>query len=230
MRRISERARRSLQADVFNQFPFHFYQLEKSALFRPKGVIHIGAHDGAEVPFYFALGIKKVYLFEPQPFYADLLHRRYRSDQRVEVFPFALGSSPEELPIFTEVEGSPNRSASASILRPKEHLADFDYVKFNLNPTTTVSVRTLDSFQLDDVDLLVIDTQGYELEVLKGALDTLPGIKWIVFEYWANEAYEGVPSEEELLAFVISQGFRPVLKSFDRTFGDYFVARPELIL
>jgi FkbM family methyltransferase len=228
--RVPQSLRRSLQGKVFNQFPFHIYQLEKSSHFRPTGVIHIGAHDGAEVPFYFALGIKRVYLFEPQSFYADLLHRRYGSDRRVKVFPFAVGSSTKELALFTEVEGSPNRSASASILKPKEHLTDFDYVRFNLKPTNKVHVRTLDSFELADVDLLVIDTQGYELEVLKGALNTLPSIKWIVFEYWTNEAYEGVPSEEDLLAFVAAQGFRPLLKSFDRTFGDYFVARPEQIL
>lgn len=230
MASVPQSLRRSLKAKVFNQFPFHIHQLEKSSRFRPTGVIHVGAHDGAEVPFYFALGVKKVYLFEPQSSYAELLHRRYRSDRRVKVFPFAVGSSMEELALFTEVEGSPNRSASASILKPKEHLIDFDYVRFDLKPTNKVPVRTLDSFRLDDVDLLVIDTQGYELEVLKGALNTLQRIKWIVFEYWTNEAYEGVPSEEDLLAFVAEQGFRPVLKSYDRTFGDYFVARPEQIL
>lgn len=227
---VSQGLHRSLHRKVFNQFPFHIYQLEKASHFSPTGVIHIGAHDGAEVPFYFVLGVKIIYLFEPQSFYADLLSRRYENVRRVRVFPYAVGSSTDELALFTEVEGSPNRSASASILKPKEHLTDFDCVRFDLKPTNKVTVRTLDSFELDDADLLVIDTQGYELEVLKGALNTLPSIKWIILEYWTNEAYEGVPSEEDLLAFLAAQGFRPVLKSFVRTYGDYFLARPEQII
>jgi len=210
-------------------FPFHLHQLKKSTIFNPNGVIHVGAHDGAELPFYRSLGLTKIYLFEPQLKYAQLLRKRYGRDRRVEVFSDALGSSATHSEIFTEIEGSPNRSASASLLRPKQHLQDFDYVQFNLASPDLVSVSTLDSFGIVDADLLVIDTQGYELEVLKGALQTLAHVKWIIFEYWTNEAYEGNPTEQELLSFVAAHGFLPVLKSYDRTFGDYLVARSEFI-
>jgi FkbM family methyltransferase len=239
LRKLTERSRKLLTLifapNVFklsnpsDLFPFHLHQLQKSTIFNPTGVIHVGAHDGAEVPFYRSLGLAKIYLFEPQLKYAQLLRNRYGRDRRVEVFSDALGSSAIHSEIFTEIEGSPNRSASASLLRPKQHLQDFDYVQFNLTSPDLVTVSTLDSFGIVDADLLVIDTQGYELEVLKGALLTLAHVKWIIFEYWANEAYEGNPTEHELLSFLAEYAFLPVLKSYDRTFGDYLVARREFI-
>jgi hypothetical protein len=47
-----------------------------------------------------------------------------------------------------------------------------------------------------------MDTQGHELEVLQGTQQTLTHIKWILFEYWKNEAYEKWVLETEIENFV----------------------------
>jgi hypothetical protein len=43
----------------------------------------------------------------------------------------------------------------------------------HVNGAGEIEVRTLDSFRLNDVDFLKIDCEGYELQVLQGAVETL---------------------------------------------------------
>jgi len=74
-----------------------------------------------------------------------------------------------------------------------------------------------------------MDTQGHELEVLQGAQQTLTHIKWILFEYFKNEAYEKWVLETEIENFVEEQGFQPVLKTFGGSTGDCLAVRPECI-
>jgi hypothetical protein len=139
------------------------------------------------------------------------------------------GSSSLQSLIHREKEDSPNRSGSASLLKPKAHMADYPHVQFEQTPSEQVEIRKLDSFQIEEADFLVVDTQGYELEVFRGAEKTLEHIQWLIFEYWQNEAYENCAKENELVDFIRDCGFHPLLKSFDRTFGNYLVAKKEVI-
>lgn len=215
--------------DIEGLLPFHIKQIELMCLFNPHGVIHVGAHQGQEVPLYQSKKLKSIHLFEPQSKIAFDLRQRFAGQDNIVVYPVALGSSERKAPIFKEVSSSPNLSSSSSLLRPKQHLEDYAYISFEENPTEFVTQSPLDSFEIDDADLMVIDTQGYELEVLKGSTRTLRNIKWLIFEYWQNEAYEGCPTENDLLFFVKEQGFIPLMKTWDRTFGNYLVVKPEVL-
>ena len=114
------------------------------------------------------------------------------------------GFIPEESAITKAfyLSGSRNLSGASGLLKPKIHLTDFPGVKSEATPSQRVEVNTLDSYQIKNTDFLVMDTQGYELEVLQGAQQTLTHIKWILFEYFKNEAYEKWVLETEIENFV----------------------------
>ena len=161
------------------------------------------------------LNVDNIHLFEPQSDIFQLLRENYGYKKNVHLFNSALGATDGvTLPIHREEQGSPNLSGSASLLKPKKHLTDFSGVKFEATPSQQVEVNTLDSDQIKNADFLVMHTQGYELEVLQGTQQTLTHIKWILFEYWKNKAYEKCVLETEIENFVEEQGFQPVLKNF----------------
>ena len=57
---------------------------------------------------------------------------------------------------------------------------------------------------------MYVDTQGYELEVFKGAINTLKHIDFIFCEVNRAEVFEGCAQIGELDAFLADQGFKRV--------------------
>ena len=69
-------------------------------------------------------------------------------------------------------------------------------------------LRSLDSLLAGEpADLLKIDTQGYELEILKGAARSLPAAKAVILETSLIEVNEGCPLLHEVVAYMHERGF-----------------------
>ena len=100
-----------------------------------------------------------------------------------------------------------NKGQSSSILKPKLHLEQYKWIKFT--DKEEVDIDRLDNVDYDRelYDFLHIDTQGYELEVLKGAVESLKFINEIECEVNYAELYEGCPMESEITDFLREQGF-----------------------
>lgn len=77
--------------------------------------------------------------------------------------------------------------------------------------SVTVPMRTLDSFvasgEIAPPQLIKADVQGYELEVLRGASETLASADAVLLEVSFRELYEGQPLAHEVIAFLGDRGF-----------------------
>ena len=73
----------------------------------------------------------------------------------------------------------------------------------------TRQLRTLDSVlgAHSGIDLLKIDAQGYELEILGGAVRLLPSIQAIILEVSLIEINRGAPLANDVFAFMKRHGF-----------------------
>jgi FkbM family methyltransferase len=71
-----------------------------------------------------------------------------------------------------------------------------------------VPMRTLDGYKFEGVDFIRIDVGGHELEVLKGARDTLTNNKFppIIFEVWDDEWYAA--DRAAVLTYVEELGYK----------------------
>jgi FkbM family methyltransferase len=112
---------------------------------------------------------------------------------------------------------SSNEGASSSMLAPKRHLDEHPEVKFERTVklrSTTVDIlcrevqRAVPGFQASVLDFMVLDTQGSELSVLKGARRTLHSINQIWTEVSHGGLYENDVALEDLQAFLRGFGFR----------------------
>jgi FkbM family methyltransferase len=83
-----------------------------------------------------------------------------------------------------------------------------------------VTVATLDEYcvanQIEKIDVLKIDTQGFEMEVLQGSIRMLAeGRVGVVFlEITFSEMYRGLPTLDEIYRFIIERGL-PLVAFYD---------------
>ncbi len=72
-----------------------------------------------------------------------------------------------------------------------------------------IELRTLDSFKLDGVDLIKIDTEGFELPVLRGAVETINRCRPVIVVEQKRDMAEqmGLP-KLGAVAFLVDQGYR----------------------
>lgn len=169
---------------------------------RPKHVVHVGAHHGEELNEYVQNGLERITLFEPLAAHCEVIRSKI-ANYPAELFQVALGATEQrDVKIFLASNGQ-----SSSVLAPKEHLELHPYVGFS--GFELVEQRTLDSYGLSP-DMLNMDVQGYELEVLKGATQTLASVKLVVTEVNSTEVYENCARIEQLDAFLADYGLARV--------------------
>jgi FkbM family methyltransferase len=163
------------------------------------GLIHAGAWDGRE----YVGDERRLLLIEPQADAFRRLSANFNGNPKVTLVNCALGARRGTVEMHLS---EPDHSSS--ILVPKEHFRLYPDVTFS-GETEKVAVETLDGVvPSQDYDEMVIDVQGYELEVLKGARKTLPQIQRLVCEVNLDEVYEGCALVDEVDAFLDEHGFR----------------------
>jgi len=155
-----------------------------------KGVIHVGGHVGEEIPLY-KKQTNNIHIFEPLKECFDQI------DNSVQKYNVALGSTTKTLPFNIA-----SNHQSSSFLTPKTHLEAHSDVIFNKDNVRLIQINTLDSYEIKDCNFLNLDVQGYELEVLKGATNTLKSIDYIYTEINVKELYENCVQLNELDEFL----------------------------
>jgi FkbM family methyltransferase len=191
----------------------------------PRGVVHVGAHEGQELPVYLAMGFGRVLLVEANPAVFARLASAVGAAPGVELAAYALcdreGTVDLRVTSFDQ---------SSSLLALKRHREV--YPEIEESEVVAVPARTLDGLLEErgaaaDFNLLVLDVQGAELLVLQGAERTLAGLDAVVSEINFEELYEGCALAGELDAFLAARGFARAATScyHHPSWGDAFYRR-----
>ena len=169
------------------------------------GIIHIGGHYGREIDKYKSHNVNDIVLFEPLTSNFSVLNDIVKNTEgNIIAHQVALGNDNRKVTMNI----SSNEAQSSSILTPKVHLTAHPEVTFS--GTEEVEMRKLDDYDYQDYNMIVVDVQGYELEVLKGASQTLSNIDYIYCEVNCDEVYEDNARVEEIDEFLSSYGFKRV--------------------
>ena len=158
-----------------------------------KTVIDVGAWCGtwakAIEPF-----AKKVIAFEPDKTHFECLQRNctINCTPRME----AVGAQLQEVSLTED---------------------NFTQAK-RVNEKGNIRMITLDHMAYEDVDMIKIDVEGYELEVLKGATKTLESVKYLMIELNNNTKKYG-SSNIVVEKFIADLGFKVLMEHWpDKVF------------
>lgn len=176
------------------------------------GLIHVGANTGQERAVYDSHDLDVLWLEPLQEVYRKLQVniRPYPKQQAM----CCLVTDRDDVP--TRFNIASNTGESSSILDMALHRDIWPTVGF-------VGARTLTSITLDSLlsraavsadayQALVIDTQGAELLVLRGARNTLAAMRYVKLEAADFESYVGGATLEQLTRYLQAQGFREMLR------------------
>lgn len=170
----------------------------------PRGIIHVGAHMGEEVPMYRRLGFDRIYLIEPGMEASRVLSGKFSVDQDVTLW---LGTAIHDGPTQTVKLGSDGRTLGTYVGGDGELVSALPLRQLQgemwwgrVNP-----VRP--SIPMFRPNVLVVDTQGTELDVIKSA--DLSMIDMIIVE--TRDPGTDAPAADfhEVCAW-LAPGFAPV--------------------
>lgn len=199
------------------------------------GVIQVGAHWSEEHEVYIQLGIINIVYIEPckDAFEKLIIKHRYPSERNphVTVILFNVACSDEEGEMEMYVSHF-NQGQSNSLLKPQLHLQQHPEVVFT--DTEKVKVIPLDKlpFNREDYNLLVMDCQGAEGNILKGATETLKHIDCIYTEINTAETYDGnmlLGEMDDFLGFYDFFRVETKMASENLTWGDAVYLKSHLI-
>lgn len=178
----------------------------------PDCVVDVGANVGQFGDIVRAAGYEgHILSFEPcsEPF--EQLERRSRDDERWEAHQLALSDSDGER--LMHVTAS---SLFSSFLEPSAYSLARTPDESPVVAQEEVPTRRLDAWWLGEVDgsfgrriFLKVDTQGCDLEVVRGAAGILDRICGLQVEGSFRGLYDGAPHCLEALAFLRQAGFEP---------------------
>ncbi len=202
--------------------------LQKSKV---NSLVHIGGHIGQEINFYQSLNFDKVIYFEPVKKFADEIRHKIEHLANFSLHECALGNENSNKLIHIANKGENDDSGSTSLLEPRKSNISFG--------KTIIEVKKYSSFNYLNIDMAVIDTQGYELEVLRGFENKISTFKFLIVEFSNFEGYLNQTIQKDLNKFLILNNFslvtqrKKVLKVFKNTqtgsYGDALYINNKLI-
>ncbi|MDP2025573.1 FkbM family methyltransferase [Sulfuriferula sp.] len=174
---------------------------------RPATVFDVGANKGQFRDFLRCeVGYGgDILSFEPIPELAEALAERAKSDSHWKVFPCALGAEPSTLAL--NVSDSTDFSSFLKVSGGTQAL----FPGASSQRTVQVPVQTLTDFtktnRQDAPFFLKLDTQGFDMNVIKGGLPVMQDCAAVLCEVSVIPLYEGQPTWREMITYLEALGF-----------------------
>jgi FkbM family methyltransferase len=160
----------------------------------------------------------QVYSFECNPYTVNVCKETVRGYPNVHFNDFGLGNVIETRQFYPYLLHG-NTGASSFLKR-------IDYAETQRD-VENIKIDTIENFcknaGISSIDLLCMDTQGYELNILKGCGTILSTIKHIIIEEPranAQRKYIGSPSHTEIQTFLQENGFSETARVFENALED----------
>lgn len=193
-----------------------------------RGVVHIGANDWYEYQAYKQMGIERLLGFEPLQEAVERFRASVSPQEGLLLYPIAIGAK-NALQSLSVASGDGQQSTFL------EHMPEYkeQYPDSQILRTEEVEVVRFDTFlkrhpeiTLSDYNCLVVDVEGYEMEVFKGMGELIKNFDFLNIELSGKPRYYGGITAEEAIAYLDKMGFRQDSQIEDC--NDVFFIRKDL--
>jgi FkbM family methyltransferase len=143
-------------------------------------IIDIGSNIGNHAVYFGKIkNVKKMYLFEPNEDAFSVLKKNIQINglnNITNLYDFALGSKNSKAEI--DLDGSSLKNLGRTSIKESDK--------------GDIEIKKLDNIEIteDTVDLIKIDVEGFEIEVIKGALETINRYKPVIWVEAFENNYE----------------------------------------
>lgn len=172
-----------------------------------KGVIHIGANLGTERDSYDKCGINVLWYEAIPEVFTNLQKLLSKYPKQKAICDLLTEKDGQEITFHV----ANNDGCSSSIFELADHKKIWPDVALTqtLKLTSSTLPTSLKRNHIDtkDYQAMVLDTQGSELLILKGAESILPQMKYIKTEAADFNSYKGGCTLNEIDEYLLTQGF-----------------------
>ena len=192
-----------------------------------KILAQVGAHFGQEIRIFQKYNFDKIILFEPNTEAVEVLIDKSKDFKNIQIYPFALGNTNKKNDMYYSSE---NKGQSSSFLAPEIHKKVQPNIKFQ--EKRLVEIKKFEDLNISRVDFLIMDVQGFELEVLKGFGKKINELKFLFTEVNRDNLYSNNVLIWDLDKYLYINGFIRIWTSWrtaDMPWGDAFYLKTSSI-
>lgn len=190
---------------------------------KPIIVFDVGAHYGETIKlFYKKLKISKIYSFEASPQNYKILQKKIAkyNTKKIQIFNYGAGEKISENFINQTIESSSSTinklNEKSKYFKKKLKILNIKN-KESFQSKIPIKIITLDYFieknKIEYIDLLKIDTEGYELNVLKGLAKYNNKVKIVYFEHHYDDMIIKNYKFSDINCLLKSYGFIKIKKT-----------------
>jgi FkbM family methyltransferase len=197
-------------------------------------IIDVGAHHGETVKLFIKnFKIEKIFCYEASKnnflkLKKNILSLKHKKID-IKIFNLGIGDS-KKIVLFNQISESSSSTFSkinfnSQYFKKKNNILKFFFGKDYIETSYSVELNTLKEQMtknnLEIVDLLKIDTEGYEFEVIKGLKEKIRKVNFIYFEHHFDQMILKNYTLSDVHKYLENEGFKKILKlkmPFRKTF------------
>tara|TARA_B100002052_G_C15833359_1_gene576550 strand:+ start:327 stop:1049 length:723 start_codon:yes stop_codon:yes gene_type:complete len=184
--------------------------------------LDVGAHRGESIKIfkkYFELN--KIFAFEPSSENFDKLKNEIKNIKNLKIFNIALGEKSGFIDFKDHYDSQSSTivdiNENSNYFKKKNFYLNFFSKNKNFYSKSKVKIDRMDNIlkkeNIKNIDLIKIDTEGYDFYVIKGLGEMIKNVKYIYFEHHFHNMLNKNYTYFEVDKYLRNNNFKKVFKS-----------------